>query len=361
MHLASKLNLDICSPIHDSVGSQDMYWPSIFGESMCTNPLDSGGSTNLHLTTLHENDVNDPSSTFSSDVPDHHLRIEGGNTHDHFGKSPASAVHQLAALNVALYEYSAKLPSMVAAGMKSADTTDSDRRDARKAKLFAFDGLFRLTAEFIDVMRCLFPTECKSSDSLSSIDPEELGVRLSASSLVSYGQQISHSDQPYTRTKLEQPSRSFSLVDEATMFMVVSCHCRLAEIYMLIFQMMQACVEHSLVPRMEKNWVIVLPQLQMGSHVAPPVHVDVNTPLSSATSSIYMLMITVLSSQLWEQVAKIMGAEVDASSRYASASRGSMADIMWNTMTDRTVGITQNINNTQQLLQRYSSYQNGGI
>jgi len=346
MPLVETMHPDVWYPLQgDSANMQDMYWPDIFCESRNVNPLDPDAS--------NENIMSHTSSLLSPGISDSYMRIEDHDTNDSLGTSSTSAVRRLASLNVALYECAANLPLVAEQGVSSAGIASNRVRGSRKATLFALDVLFRLTTEFIDVMECLSLADCETGVTLPSIDPRQPGAQ-SALSPVANSQQSSHSGQPVTMTGLKPPSRSFSHLDEGTTFMVVSCHCRLTEIYVSIFQMIQACINFSLVPQLDKDWAIILPHLQIGSLTSPPVHVDVNTPLSPATSSIYMLMVTMLSSQLWEKLAIMMRGRRDVLTGSASASQCALADTMWDTVTDRTERLSQTIDSTKHLLQRYS-------
>lgn len=250
---------DFCYPIQDdSANMQDMYWPGPFCDSRNVNLLDHDGSTDLHVTPIDKRIMSHASSLPSPGISDSYIRIEDHDTNDRLGSSPTSAIRKLANLNVALYECATRLPSMAEAGVSSAGIAGDGVRGSRKARLFALDDLFRLTTEFIDVLKCLSPLQCETSATLSSMDPKQPGAQ-SALSLVAYSQQFSHPGLPGTRTGMEPPFSSFSHVDEATMFMVVSCHCHLMEIYISIFQMMQACIEYSLAPQIGKDWAIILP------------------------------------------------------------------------------------------------------
>jgi hypothetical protein len=53
-------------------------------------------------------------------------------------------------------------------------------------------------------------------------------------------------------------------LEEATVFMVISCHCRIAEIYEKVFAMKQACIKYSLVPERGEGWAVVLPRIEIG-------------------------------------------------------------------------------------------------
>jgi hypothetical protein len=124
--------------------------------------------------------------------------------------------------------------------------------------------------------------------------------------------------------------------------MVLSCHCRLTEIYVLIFKMMQACIQYSLPPVMSNDWIIVLPQLQIGSFAASPLQVGGNLPLSSETSLMYMLTITMVSSQLWTKLEDLLRT-------YANITDTLEAKI-WESIQERTRCICQTISNTKHRL-----------
>ncbi|KAK9257618.1 hypothetical protein V1519DRAFT_477652, partial [Lipomyces tetrasporus] len=244
---------DLCYPIQDYSDMQDLCWSGVFSDSRNVNQLNQGGSADLDLTRINKNIISQANSLPSPGTPDFQMRTEN----DRLGTPPPSAVRDLANLNVALYECATQLPCMHKAGV---DSPSNCSGGSRKMALFAIDDLFRLTGEFINVVKCLSPTMCETGPTLSSMDPEQLGTQ-PILSLISTNQQLS---QRSTQTDVGPPSRSFSHLDEATMHMVISCHCRLIEIYVALFHMMQACVEYSLAPRLGKDWAIVLPRLQFG-------------------------------------------------------------------------------------------------
>jgi hypothetical protein len=267
--------------------------------------------------------------------------------------SPTSAVRTLAYLNVALYECAANLPNLAEADAIPANTTGNGLPGSRKETLFAIDELFRLTAEFIEVVKSLSAFDYHTSSTSSSTNPMPLGAQ-STLSLLEYNQKWSQTGNEAVRTGMRPPFNSLSYVDEATMLIIASCHSRITEIYVYLFKMMQACIEHSLVPQPDKAWVVILPQLQIGSIASPPVHVDAKTPLPSAKVLMYMLMITMLSSQLWEQLAGLIRARGDGSTTPGSTSRSALVGVLWNTMTERTDRLSQTILATKCLLQQGS-------
>lgn len=329
-----------------------MSWPDVSCQSRNLDPLYPGRSTTSDLPLVNENFMSGTSSLPPPSMSDYHSSIEDHQNNDRLRTFPTSSFQKLAIVNVALYECAAKLPSMAKAGTSSADTGNNGQRSSRKATSFAIDELFRLTTEFIDVMKCL--VERETSATSSSIDMTQPGARPSLSP-IAYNQPLSYAGRPITPTSMALPSTSISHVDEATMFMVMSCHCCLTEIYLSMFEMMQACIEHSLAPQMDKDWAIVLPQLQIGSLASPPVHVDINVPLSSTMASMYMLMITMLSSKLWMEVADIMRAGGDVQTGFTPSPRCILTDTMWNAVTDKTDRLSQTIDDTKRLLRRSSA------
>ena len=287
------------------------------------------GSANLDLNNVAS------ANTFCSPVMlEPCMGMDDQDTVDHLDLTPPSIIQRLASLDVALYECGLKIPSSINAG------SDSIGIGTRKSKLF------RLTTEFLDNFSCLSHEAGQLNLSPSSTIQTESDAE-STLPLFTYSLRLSKTIQP---AGIEEPTRPFPPLDEATMFMIVSCHCRLTEIYVSLFEMMQACSKHSLAPRRDKDWSIILPQLQVGSIASPPAHVDINTPVSSATSSMYMLMITMLSSQLWEQFADKTRVSDGISVRFGS--RSVLTKTVWDNVTDKNDRMSQTIDNTRRLLQR---------
>jgi hypothetical protein len=323
----------------------DMNWSGFLSQSNM-NALEHNSSIDMDLAPINGDISSDASGFPLYGTSDPYIQIEDCEVNGGLETFPASAVQQLAILNVAIYECAKKVPSVEKPGGNEADRS-------RKATLFAIDELFRLTTNFTDILKSFSVLECETGTPSSSIDPERPEDQ-SETSLVSYNHQVSESGQSVTRGSSRPPHRPFSDVDEGTVLIIVSCHCRLAEIYLSLFQMMQACIEYSLAPRLGNDWAVILPQLQVGSLAAPSVKVDINTPLSSAKSSMYMIMITMFSSQLWEQLADVMKAGGGAQTDSAAASRSTLADTVWDSMTDKTEGLSRTIDATKHMLQRCS-------
>jgi hypothetical protein len=344
MLLAATINPGFCCPSQGiSLDMDDMDWFGFLSQSNM-NTLGHNSSIDLDLTPINGNITSYASGFPLAGTSDLYRPIRDCDISGGLETFPASAVQQLAILNIAIYECAKKLPSIEKPGANEAP-------GSRKATLFAIDELFRLTTNFTNILKSLSVQDCEMSTPSSSIDPEPPEDQ-SQMSLVSYSQQVSDAGQP--RGPSRPPHQPFSDVDEGTMLMVVSCHCRLAEIYLSLFQMMQACIEYSLAPRLGNDWTVILPQLQVGSLAAPSVKVDINTPLSSAKSSMYMLMITMFSSQLWEQLVDVMKSRGSAQTDSAAASRSTLADTVWESMTDKTEELSRTIDATKHMLQRCS-------
>jgi hypothetical protein len=259
---------------------------------------------------------------------------------DHTNLAP-STVHRLASLDVAIHECGLKMPFPINVG------SDSTATRTRNSTLFALDELFRLTTEFLDILTSLCDVASPLNLMPCSTIPLESNTE-SVPPLFRYSQRLSETVQS---AGLEESNIPFPLSDEASIFMVFSCHGRLTEIYVCLFVMMQACIEHSLLPRRAKDWAIVLPQLRVGSVALPPVYVDVDTPVSSATSSMYMLMITMLSSQLWARLADMM--RVGDATSVRMGSRFLLMETVWDSVTAKNNCILQTIETTRYLLQRH--------
>ncbi|KLJ07875.1 hypothetical protein EMPG_16657 [Blastomyces silverae] len=201
-----------------------------------------------------------------------------------------SPVQQLASLSVAIYECAANLPS---------------RREGRAERptRFVFEDLFRLTLEFMGVVK-------------------QLGSEEVASPSVPY---------PFVGCD-----------DEPTMLMVLSCHSRLVEIYSITLRMMRGCVRHASVPRTERDWGIVLPRLQVGGcEVSPPLYIDMDTRPSRTMAPVYLHMVLMVSWKLWGQLAEITMTERQNQSHSRSNPSGPLADSLWNSLMGRTASLIQ--------------------
>ena len=294
--------------------TQEMCWNRFFGVDRTLNrPLDYNVSSNVGPFAFHDRD--DSMKGFpvfwTSQLP--HLALEDHNSVNGIELDQPSIVQRLASLDVEIYECGLMLPIHVKTGSGPVGI------GTRKAKLFALDVLFRLTADFVNIANY----ETRDNDR-PTIYHKTVDVR----------------------SRLDQ-------IDEATTFAIMSCHSRLTEIYASLFYMMHACIEHSLAPRRDKDWAVLLPQLQVGSEVgALPVLVNIDHPASPSTSSMYMWLITMLSSQLWEQLADTLRFANSGGSR----SEGSvLTDTVWNTIAERSDSMLETIERTKQTLQRPSA------
>jgi hypothetical protein len=322
----------------DYVEKGETCWATFSGvESSVNLLLAFEGSANLDLPLVHDG-VASVDNFYSPATLEPCKRIDDQDTVDALDLAPPSIVQMLSNIDVALYECGLKLPFPVRAGSDSVGT------GTRKSKIFALDELFRLTTEFLNIFTCLSHEVGQLNVSPSSTIQTESNDESMLPFLV-YSQRLSKT---VHSTGMEEPTRPFSPLDEATMFMIMSCHCRLTETYISLFKMMQTCIEHSLAPRRDKDWAIILPQLQVGSITSPPVQVDINTPVSPATSSMYMLMITMLSSQVWEQLADKM--RVGGWFSVRMGSRSVLTETVWDKIMDKNDRMLQTIDDTRHLL-----------
>ena len=309
----------------------DNLYTNLSCESEVTNSLTQSGSPKMDL--INQRQIH---ALFPPADSDNCLRVDNLDFNDHLEVSPGAVIRKLANLNVALYECSVNLPSMPKAGVNPAENI-SRGSESQKTKFFAIDELFSLTSEFIDLIKyfSFYTRDIQSSRDQSTQTLPEMR----------YMQQLSHSSQ-----STAAPSLSFSHVDEGTALMIMSCHCRLTETYRSIFHMMQACIESSTVPQIDKDAAIIFPRLQVGYHAAPQVKVDVNTALEPGTSRMYMLLVTMVAGQLCEKLTDVMTVRSEIPTESASASQRLFAA----TVTERTDLLERDIDATKHLLQRFS-------
>ncbi|THC97206.1 hypothetical protein EYZ11_003315 [Aspergillus tanneri] len=209
--------------------------------------------------------------------------------------SPVTSIHELANLSIALSDLASTLPPISERGNNPSDATRQNTCNSREMMPFVFDELFRLTTGFIDIITQIL---------------------------------------------------SGRLADEATTLMVGSCYSRLLRIYTTIFSLVQRCIRHSPPPPRNPDWVIILPQVQMGSVLtSPAIRVDAETTVSSDKASMYMSMIVVFSWQLWARMTDTVkghAAEV--------VSGSSIVPTIWTEMMNRMDCLLQTIESTKSLL-----------
>ena len=355
---------ELCYPVPEDLADMHCFWPNPPCEPVNMNPLEQYGSLDV---------INQERFCDSFPSPD------TSSSHSKAATSPALTIRNLANLNIALYDCAAKLPS-ISEGDERTARIASHGGSAQAKKLFVFDELFHLTSEFINVIKCFSCVACDSSIIPPPTANPKPSSTTAAQSPLTSNQPIWHTDPIIaTTTDSRKPEISHMHLDEGTLLMIMSCHYRLTDMYISIFQMMQACLKFPVTPSRDNDkdnaWAIVLPQYQVGSFAIPSVHVDADgtspsPPLSSSTASMYMVMITMLSSQLCETLAGMMrmgdvGQNVGGGGGGGGGDRGGNSPLRGRkgvgdrpffmaTITDRTNRLRRTIDTTKQLLQRSS-------
>jgi len=147
---------------------QDVYWHDLLFDSRNINSMDHCGSTDFELTPFSQNIVSHESNIHSAGTSGADMRIENHDMTNSLGTTSPSPIRRLASLGVSLSECAERLPSMTANGMGG----------SRKTRILAVDELFRLTTEFIDVLRCISIVECETNSAFSTIDPKHMNAQL---------------------------------------------------------------------------------------------------------------------------------------------------------------------------------------
>ncbi|KAF2488577.1 hypothetical protein BU16DRAFT_623328 [Lophium mytilinum] len=352
---------DRCYPQEGNCASiMEMSWPGNYGDMRPLDPM-----VDPNLTTVSEDSMIYAGNRPSPGISISDSRIEYQDTEDHSKASRRSAVHKLATLNVALYECAAQLPS---SSTGDPVATGEDPPRSRKPTVFAFDELFRLTTDFIDIVKDLSAEEptthltaSAANPALSSSNPTQSSTQPSLP-LVTYTRPLS----PFSHTSLNPntsptiaslPTTLLAHIDEPTLLLLSSSLTRLTTIYASIFEKIHLCLKHSAVPVIGRDWAIVLPRLSVGSIASPPVRVDNATPLVSKTeSSLYMLVFTMLAGQLWGQVGEGMGLGEGRRDGDRETREGSgLLDVLWDSVREKVDGMVRMVEETKGLLQRYSA------
>ncbi|KUJ06447.1 uncharacterized protein LY89DRAFT_743775 [Mollisia scopiformis] len=325
---------NICNPMLDYGNEGGSCWATSFEmEGGVNRPLAIEDSANSDL--LPDYDIAATLDRLNSCVTlEQCTRID-----DPLAPTPPSMVQLLANLDVALYECSLRLPSPLKPGINSVGV------GMGKSKMFALEELFRLTTDFLAVLTSL----AHEGDELNVSTSSTTQTESNADSMLPFFAYSQRFSKITNSAGMEESTRHLSSLDEPMIFMLMSCHSRLTEIYASLFQMMRACIEHSITPRRDKDWAVILPQLQVGSIASPPVQVDIDNPVTPATSSMYMLMITMLSSQVWHQLANKMRV---SDGIFATLRSGSvLTEAVWYKIMDKNDRMLQTIDETRHLLQ----------
>ncbi|KAH6656283.1 hypothetical protein BKA67DRAFT_551465 [Truncatella angustata] len=334
---------------------QNRQWFEDPCESMYGSGLFYNDDVTTNLTVLRP--VNKNSATISPQVDASSLfsRGEAWETLHLSATRPFSSAARLASLNVALYECTSKLPSKVHTRSPLSDWSVSDNcaHKPQRAKLFVIDELFRVTADFLNIIENFNDEGCDASTNVPPVNIN--GEQIFVPNLRS-AQKICGRVQSSAAPTSMEPSSIFPVpMDIAILDVLISCHHQLTEAYVAVFQRMQACIRNHnvsplrLVPENERNWGVILPELKMGSIVTTPaVCVTKDSPISTvAAASMYMSMIALLSSQLWDRVAAVMKQKREMPSVGPSLD---LRDMLWDTMSARTDQLSNMIDATKSLL-----------
>ncbi|KAI3332431.1 hypothetical protein HD806DRAFT_480521 [Xylariaceae sp. AK1471] len=362
----------------DSASNSAMlsHWPSHPTESLSRHPLDLDKGDALHFLPANQDMMSEAGSNNFLDLPSLYESYGYNNNPSRgLGSSLTSTAGRLTSLNMALYECASKLPSIKTSRTEPAGTANIPcvaGNSARRAALLAIDEVFRVTNEFIDVMKSLSPTvDCRNIPNLTTAVPVSHSSQGASAVLPSHVvpqlfvpcrellPQTAINDGDHEPGILASAIQPFSHLDEATIFMFLSCHSRLTEIYESIFQAIQRCLEGSYVTS-HSTAGIILPQLQVGGFggiSSPALRVDFDGPrLPPATVSMYLVLVTTLSSQLWAQVGEAIrrngNTGVDSMSKQAPAARLEVTGLLWDIAITRTHNMSQTMETVQRLLQR---------
>lgn len=215
--------------------------------------LDRGGNPAPHMVPSHQ----DMTSTVGDGCPFDFLDLHGVN--QAYNASPGYAVGfplistagRLTSLNMTLCECASKLPSIEPRRRGLTDTLPSphtmNNNTRREASLLALDEVFCATNDFVNILKSIcLPTD-QSETRAHTSSTTDAGLHF-------LGSPISLS------SSSTQPSVQ---LDEATMLLFLSCHCRLADIYESIFKAVRHCINSSF-SASHSIAGVVLPQIQVG-------------------------------------------------------------------------------------------------
>ncbi|KAI0866385.1 hypothetical protein F4860DRAFT_137734 [Xylaria cubensis] len=341
-------------------------------ETLNTHTPDHDDSEAFDIATVYQDTAGAVGSIYSLDSHSPYGFAYHSNPSRGSGRPLTSIVGRLTNLSMALYECAGKLPSIkiprieLVGPVNVPCAMDSTRREGA---LLALDEVFRVTNEFINVMKnpysipnCPETPTLTIASTIRSTQSTQTEPTINPPYVVPQvlSDQQRFATEPTFQLPTHEPEISssmqpFSHLDEATMLLFLSCHCRLVEIYSSVFQAMRQCLEGSNATTRSRAGVI-LPQLQVGGSggiSSPALRVDFDGPLlPPATVSMYMTLITTLSSQLWAQVADALrkGKGYDDLGNQAHIPHLRMVGPTWGLAMERTDDIEQTIELVKRLL-----------
>ena len=213
----------------------------------------------------------------------------------------AVCVQQLAELSARLYDHAGTVPSHEV--FKDATEGTPSNRTSNKnnvgSKDFCFDDTYQLTQNLVD----LYPTVLNTTVYNKPHGPPWLPKHRQQHRPDSSPLQISHdmswpgdamTEDIQHQAQLALPQ--YPILDNASILLVLSCHHRLLDVWEAIFDLMQACIEHSTVPRNHDGQPMTIGTLKIGSFV----------PSTAAAVPMHMSLIGQFASQLFERICELI-------------------------------------------------------
>ncbi|KAI1824204.1 hypothetical protein F4861DRAFT_539229 [Xylaria intraflava] len=286
------------------------FWPGYIAGT--TDPA-PGEEVTVHLPFSEDGHMaREAADPYAPVFPSIHEQTNPAEEATHPPETPftfASTAARLNCLNMALNDCASRL---------SFGKPRAPDPGTRQAAMIALDEIFRATNDFISVTRALPRRGAPVSASASA----------SASSL----------------RRIDTPADEGP--DDATLFLLLSCHCRLVEVYESIITAVRKCAGGS-PPPLPASGSLVLPRLHVGGCALPARRVDFRGPgLPRATAAMYMVLVVTVMSELWAQVAGALREGIGL----GGGVRVGMADSAWDVALRRTDRVSRTIETVQHLL-----------
>lgn len=331
---------------------------SRIAESLNTHLLGHGHEMVLNPVPIQQDVVGEVEVDRSLDLLNHCHFDDYSNINTSPGRalSFTSTTARLTSLNMALFECASKLSSIIPSQPVRDPCVISN--NARRTALLSLDEVFYVTNQLIDIMRDLLPTtDCHETSTLKTaaraITISPCLLQATDSAFTSHLAPPLLGFESSLEAEISSPSGPdpFPHLDEATMLLFLSCHCRLTDIYESIFAAMQRCIKGS-PAAFHPTAGVVLPQLHVGGFggvSSPALRVDFNGPrLPRATISMYMALVAMMSAQLWAQMGEALR---QRKVRCESSDRAlGVAGPTWDVAMKRIDNMSQTINSIQRLL-----------
>ena len=243
--------------------------------------------------------VNTPTEGISPSASDEEDVIGVDATLD----TTASCVQRLAQLSARLYEHAETAPSQSIFNDERTIGNVKSNKNGIACNEYSVDETYHLTQSLIDLYPILIRTAIRNN----LRRPPYLPInqqRVSSSPTLQISGDMYESGNAMTKEDQRRAQSALPhcpALDDASIFLILSCHHRILDIWERIFALMQTCIEHSVMPESHNGQPMTVGTLKIGSFV----------PSTAAAVPMHISLISGFANQLLNCVCELVGEVVE--------------------------------------------------